>query len=365
MALNFKNIFSSIFSKKTESFLGIDIGASSIKLIQIKRQNGGAVLETYGEISLGPYAGDREGQATSLPDAVIASAIKDLMKESNVTATNCGMAIPIKSSLIFTMNVPNVSQDRLATIVPIEARKYIPIPISEVTVDWRVIPKEQEAGEIDSKTKKENIEVLVIAVHKEAIESYNAIAKLAGLNLSFLEIEIFSSIRSVLSRGIKPVAILDIGSSVSKMYFVEYGFVRKSTIINKGSQDITVSISKSLGISIEEAEKLKRESSLVGKKVKASESLILGFNRIFSDVTKNIIDYQNKNNKSIERLVFTGSGANVSGLLEYASTKISAEVEVADPFSKIQHPEFLSNLLKKIGPGFSVSLGLAIRGIES
>lgn len=364
MALDFKNMLGSVFSKKSESFLGIDIGASSVKLIQIKKQGGGAILETYGEIALGPYAGDKEGQATSLPDSVLAQAIKDLMKESNVTAKDCGMAIPIKSSLIFTMTVPNVPQEKLATIVPIEARKYIPIPISEVTVDWRVIPKEQSIEDQQENSKEDNVEVLVIAVHKEAIESYNSIAKLAGLNLSFLEIEIFSSIRSVLSRGIKPVAILDIGSSVSKLYFVEYGFVRKSTIINKGSQDITISISKSLGISVEDAENLKREASLIDKGGRAHDSLILGFDRIFNDVAKNIIEYQTKNNRSIERLVFTGSGANVNGLLQYANTKISAQVEVADPFSKIQYPEFLSNLLKHIGPGFAVSLGLALRGVE-
>src|SRR3989344_3866484 len=82
------------------SVLGIDIGSSSIKVVQLRRHRGAAVLETYGELSLGPYAGVEIGRATSLPAEKLAEALTDVLKEANVTAKSCALSIPLSASLI-------------------------------------------------------------------------------------------------------------------------------------------------------------------------------------------------------------------------------------------------------------------------
>jgi type IV pilus assembly protein PilM len=114
--------FSSLFSQESKSVLGVDIGTSSIKIVQLKRDHGRVLLETYGAIALGPYAGVEIGRATSLPADKIAEALKDVIREANVTTKNAAMSIPYASSLISILKLPFSVEKQLAQVVPIEAR---------------------------------------------------------------------------------------------------------------------------------------------------------------------------------------------------------------------------------------------------
>jgi type IV pilus assembly protein PilM len=136
------NFIQNFFKQPDESVIGIDVGTSSIKVVQLRKKKGRAVLETYGELSLGPYAGLALGQVTNLPADKIAEAIKDVLRESNVTSNSAGVSIPFKSSLVSLIELPPVEPKQLQEMIPLEARKYIPVPISEVTMDWWVVPTE-------------------------------------------------------------------------------------------------------------------------------------------------------------------------------------------------------------------------------
>ena len=131
---------SSIGTRADASVIGVDIGASSIKLVQLRASRGTAILETYGEIALGPYAEQSIGKTVKLPPEKIAEALTDLMKEANVTAHEGGISIPFSSSLVVVLDLPKVDAESMKRIVPIEARKYIPSPVSEVALDWFIIP---------------------------------------------------------------------------------------------------------------------------------------------------------------------------------------------------------------------------------
>lgn len=134
------NFLQNIFQKGEDS-VGIDIGTSSIKVVQLRKKKGRALLETYGEIALGPYGGLSVGQVTNLTSDKVAEAIKDLIREANVTTLSGGLSIPFKSSLVTLMELPIIDEKQLKEMIPLEARKYIPVPISEVTLDWWVIPR--------------------------------------------------------------------------------------------------------------------------------------------------------------------------------------------------------------------------------
>ncbi len=372
--------------KRSQSFLGVDIGSSAIKVVQLKKEKGVAVLETYGELSLGPAGGTEVGRSTNLSDKQISSSLMGLIEESRVNTTNCGVCIPIRSSLVFNMEVPEMSEDQLKKIVPIEARRYIPVSISEVVLDWRIIPKDPFNEELDSnnedqrpainKDKKDTnqkiekkIKIFVVAIHKNAIERYKNIIKRSQLRLDFLEIEIFSTIRSVIDHNISTVAMLDIGASVSKMYIVEYGIVKDSHIINKGSQDISLAISRALGISIQEAEQKNRivdlgNSEIKGLDKKIVEIMMTNLKYIFIEANKVLKQYQAQKGKNIKELIFTGGGSVIKGLPSFTSKNLEINSQVADPFSKVKTPAFLDDVLKEIGPEFAVAVGLALRGLE-
>ena len=376
------SFFGNLFSKGSEPrALGIDIGSSAIKVVQIKKKNGQAVLETYGELALGPYAGLTVGQAVQLPPEKLAAALSDLMKEKevNITTKKCGLSIPFASSLMSVIEIPEVNSKELETMVPIEARKYIPVPISEVMLDWSVIPKSEvkteEGQEVDhqpsamgldvlaqpASTGISKIDVLIVAIHKETIARYQQIVSQAGLDASFFEIEIFSTMRSVLDEGLRPVMILDIGAASTKLYIVERGVIRNSHTINRGSQDITSNIARSLSITPEQAEVIKRESGVLGPDKNVTDITKLVLDYIFSEANTSLLSFEKKYNKSVSKVILVGGGAALKGLSDLAKTNFKTQVEAALPFNKLSAPAFLENILRETGPEFAVAIGLALR----
>ncbi len=133
------------FAKETHSVLGIDIGSSSIKIVQLRREKGRAILETYGAIALGPYGNVEIGRSTQLPVEKVVEALKDLLKEANATTSDASLAIPYTSSLVSVIKLPAAVENKLDQVMPLEARKYIPIPISEVQLDYQVVGGEGDA----------------------------------------------------------------------------------------------------------------------------------------------------------------------------------------------------------------------------
>jgi type IV pilus assembly protein PilM len=366
---SFKNILGG--GDQNKSVLGIDIGPSSIKLVQLKRKKGRAILETYGELSLGPYAGLEIGRSTNLDTEKIAQAVVDILRESNTTTNKCGISIPMGSSLVSFIKLPKVDDRQLAQMIPLEARKYIPVPISEVSLDYLPIPRnESTASEYQNSEEKpdeKTMDVLLVVIHNDAMARNKEITRIAKLDTSFSEIEIFGSMRSVLEPGTVPQMIIDFGSGSTKIYIIERGILRTSHMISRGSQDITLAISKSLGVSVEEAEKMKRDRGLLkkdGEQMDINEITSLTLDYIFSEISRVLLNYQKKNGKNVGKVFLTGGGVLLKGLKEKAESSFSIPVVLADPFSKVEYPAFLENVLKQAGPSFAVAIGLALRRLQ-
>jgi len=365
------SIFGNLFaSKGPESVLGVDIGSSSIKVVQLRRKSGVPVLETYGELALGPYGNLEIGRATNLTAEQIAKALNDVMREANVTATGAAFSIPFSSSLISLLELPQVSPAQLAQMIPLEARKYIPVAMNEVTLDWFVIPVE-EARYLSTEKEKEGtarkVSVLLVAIHNDTLAKYRDIIKATKLSSSFFEIEIFSAARAALEQGIAPVMVLDLGAATTKLYVVEYGIVRVSHIINRGGQDVTLALSRTLGVSVSKAEQMKREMGVVpGNDASkgVSETALLSLEYIFSEANRSLLNYERRFNKNISKVVLVGGGAVMKGLLEVSKKHFETEVVLGNPFAKVEAPAFLENVLRQAGPEFSVATGLALRKLS-
>ncbi len=347
----------SLFAKKEQSVLGVDIGSSSLKVVQLRKEGGKAVLETYGELALGPYGGGEVGQATSLSAEQISETLRDLLREAKVTTKSSGVSIPFSRSLLSLVNLPyRKNKDEQKTIIELEARKYIPVPIGEVQLDWFIVPK---IGPKESDGEQQTVEVLIVAVHNDELATLQQVMKGADLNASFYEIEIFSTIRAVVDEPIKPVLVLDIGAASTKIYVIEQGVVAFSHSISTGSQDITRAISVSSGVSISRAEAVKKEQGIGSDPEHGSPELV--FSRIFSEARRVLMQYETTSKKSISSVVLTGGGGVTRSLSAYARNVFSIDVHVADPFSKTEAPAFMRPILEDIGPEFAVAVGLALR----
>ncbi len=370
------NFFSKLFGGgQSQSVLGLDIGSSSIKVVQLSRKNGHPVLETYGELSLGPYTGKGIGEATNLPPEKIIEAVGDLLKEKevNITTRVCGVAIPFSSSLMAVIDMPVIPAKELAQAIPIEARKYIPVPIAEVALDWYIVPKDKNLDGENTPSSDKNtpatpqkIEVLIVALHNDTIIRYKDIVARTALDASFFEIEIFSTMRSILDQEIAPVLIVDMGAASTKLYIVERGIMRSSHMVNRGSQSVTDELSKSLGISVNEAEILKREKGLLGvhNGINIKDVLTVTLNYIFSEANHVILAYEKKYNKNVSKVVLVGGGSALKGVAEVAKLTFQTEVVPGDPFAKVVAPAFLEKVLKDTGPEFAVAVGVALRRLQ-
>lgn len=374
----FKSITSSLGKSAEGSVLGIDIGASSAKIVQLRASKGAAILETYGEIALGPYAGQQIGKAVKLPPEKIAEALIDVIREANVTARSGGLSIPFSSSLVSIITLPNVDPEQLKRMIPIEARKYIPIPVNEVSLDWFVIPRDEgeqsafDRVEPQTALEAKGREVLLVAIHNDALQSFQTIASTAGLHIDFYEIEIFSAVRSSVGHGIAPIVVVDLGAATTKMYVVERGVVRLSHLVTMGGQQMTEHLARSMNWEFDKAERVKREHGILTASAyspdendRIKSSLLSTLSRMFSEVNRVLLNYGQRYNKNVSRVVLMGGGSALPGLSDAAKENLSAEIEIANPFSRTETPAFLEEVLREIGPGFSVAVGVALRKLKS
>jgi type IV pilus assembly protein PilM len=368
-----KSALSGIFGAAPDSSaVGIDIGSSAIKIVELKREGGKAVLSTYGALGLGQYKeGGIVGQVTNLDAETLARALADALKETNITSTNAVIGIPSASCIIFTLQLPaEIEEKNLPTVIPIEAKKFIPVPITDVSLDWYVIPRREDSG-IQSRVLSETggdakMSVLVVATLNETLVKYTQILQKDTLPMDALEIEVFSHIRSVLTRELFPVLIIDIGAAKTKLTIVEHGIVETFRLINRGSQDMTHAIEHSLELPFAKAESIKKENGLLSNAEypQVPDILKTQLVDIFQEANANILAYEKRYNKNIGKIIFTGGGAMTRGLLDYASQSFAAELVIADPFAKVESPVFLQGVLKTTGPEFSIALGLALKKFQ-
>lgn len=371
-----------LFKKNSDTFIGVDIGSFAIKVVQLSKKKGKAVLDTYGVLALGPYANTEVGRSTNLPIGKIVEALTDILREAKTTVSVGGIAIPFSASLMSIIELPAAAEKNLDNVIPLEAKKYVPVPIGEVSLDWSVIPKNELKREFkdggndiskeknDLKPKKEEdakdtIEVLIVAIHNDVIKKFKDVAESSSFNSDFFEIEIFSTIRSVLDYNDESTLIMDFGASSTKLYVVERGNVKSTHTINKGSQDITSTISRALEVSTKEAEILKRTVGLNSRENKdIYDSAFITLDYIFTESNRVIREYREKNQKDLKKVVLVGGGSSMKGFAESASANLQADVVSGDPFSKVESPAFVSEILKTSGPEFAVALGIALRGIS-
>lgn len=356
------NWFTQFFRKESADVVGVDIGSSAIKVIQLGLKGGRAQLKTYGSLALGPYAGKDIGTATNLSKDKLKEAVGDILHEANVSTQNAGIAIPFSASLMSFIEVPDINREKLEEIVPNEAKKYIPVPISDVTLDWSVIPRDEYDTD---KNGADKTDVLLVAIHNETLDKYRDIVDDARLEAGFLEIEVFSTMRSVLEENTRPVMIFDMGASSTKLYVVDRGVVRTSHRINRGSQDITHAISKSLGVTVAKAERMKREHGIAKDSHKdLSEIVSLVLNYIFTEAKQVLERYEDKFSRKVDTVIMVGGGSVMKGVSDKARQTFKAEVVASDPFSKVQAPAFMDEVFAKIGPEFAVAMGLALRRLK-
>lgn len=351
-----------LFSKSPSRIVGIDIGISSTKVVQLKYESERAVLETYGELLNFNYFKEimaAGGGFLRYPDSDVAELLKDVTRESKVTTKEAVVGIPATSSFVTTVNFPLIPRKEIETAIPFEARKYIPISISEVVLDWEIF---EPTGD-----QPDKVEVILVAVPKEMIEKLKRIAGLAGINLRALEVETFSMVRSLIGQDPTPAAIINLGSQTTTIAMVDKVKLRVSHNLNRGSQELTKALERGMGINSERAETIKKEIGLSDRvEEKEITSIISPLVEVLFAEIERLISMQNRRSpRKIQKIILTGGGSNLKGIVDFASIKFGVEVTKGNPFGRLVTPAFLQPALRELGPSFPVAVGLALHELTT
>ncbi|MFH1393078.1 MAG: type IV pilus assembly protein PilM [Patescibacteria group bacterium] len=343
------NIFDIGAGKK--SYLGVDVGTLSIKIVELSSEDGRPKLENYA--SLVNYGLTSENQKTFGGEAGL--MLRRLIKESGMKANKINMSVPIFSSFLTVMELPRMSEAEIAKAIQFEAKKYVPVPLESVVVDWSLIG--EEAGKIL---------VLLVAIPKDLINEYTAIANSAGLKLLTVELETVSAARALIGNDPIPTILMDMGSRDTTISLIDGGHLRISHSIETSGEDLTRALAGGLNINWRRAEEIKKETGL---KVMNENSQIAGvFIPLLDSIinsTQNIMDVHfSKTKKKIEKLIIYGGASKMPGFAEYLSDRLKIDVVIGNPFNKIIYPEKLKSIINEIGHEFAVAAGLALKALQ-
>src|SRR3989344_2498175 len=360
------NFFRSIKPKGNN--IGIDIGTSSIKLVELEKRGGRFALANYGILELqdnsnSVSSGSENWQSIlRLPDEHIASGIKELLGKAKISSVDVTASISSFSTFATVIEMPYVSNEDLARALPFEAKKYVPIPLDEVVLDWSIVGISDL--EKDGSTRPSTVEVFLAAVPKDETLRYQNIMKNAGLRLQALELENSSLIRVLLGNDLSPTVIVNIGGRSTSIVIVNRGYERVSHNYEIGGFEITKAVAQSLSISLEKAEELKRKFGLIKTDENiVNESMISLIDMMIFETQKTISNYEESKKEKIANVVLVGGLSNMPGFADYFEEKLGRDIIVGNSLSRLIYPSELEPIVPELSSGFSVAIGLGMRDL--
>lgn len=363
MALPF-NIFG--VGSKPKSYLGIDIGTLSIKIVEFSNENGRPKLENYAiltdyDLTLRNLVQDG-AQKPKVFSGEASLMLRRLVKTGKIEARAVNMSVPIFSSFLTVMELPQMSESELFSAVQFEAKKYVPVPLDSVVIDWSLIGTSGNGPSAQAG----KVLVLLVAIPKDLINEYTNIAKEADLKLLTIELETVSAARALIGNDPVPAVLMDLGSRDTTISVVDDGYLRISHSIETSGEDLTRGLANSLNINWRRAEELKKANGL---KIMDDNSQITSVLTPMLDIiikaTQNIIDiYFGKYKKKIEKLIIYGGASKMPGFAQYLNNRLKMDVVIGAPFSRVAYPEKLKPVIDEIGHEFTIAIGLALKALQ-
>ncbi len=344
-----------IFSSK--KVVGIDLGSSSIKLAQVSKSKGSALLENFA-LTQTPMQTINNGDI--IDTYLLGEAIKMIHKEQRFSSKNACIGMWGATSIVKKITMPKVDSKALKEQIKYEAQQYLPFDISQVTLEHHILPFSSSPDQMD---------ILIVAGQNDLIAKYIEVMAHGGLKTSIIDVSslalsnIFEFNYGKLN---EPVGIFNFGSISTQFVVVFQGEILFARDIPVGGFTFTNEISKNMGITLEEAESLK----LSGQSGEVPESTKTFMNMALDNVTeelRNSIDFYSASGGDfqISKAFYTGGASLTEGLIDHVSEQLKIKFEVLNPLIKVRsnNKKITPGYLQQISPFLAVSLGLALRAV--
>lgn len=316
---------------KDKPVFGLDIGLSSLKVMQINRDRKRQHVIGYGVTSFDSNVFEDGILVKPEELAKVAFELFDKHIIGSITTPRTVMAIPASKTFTRSMTLPKLKPKDLAAAVQLEAEQYIPVPLNDLYLDYSII----------SENEKE-MEILAVAVPKRMVDSYLNLTRLLGLDVVAVETTISAAGRLFVQaeQSDVPTVLIDLGSLSTDITIYDKGLVVTGTVAG-GGDSFSNLIAEKLGVTKQEAHIIKTKYGLgVSKKQKEiSEGLKPVLDQLIKEIRRMIRYYEERSNtdKKIAQIVTMGGGANMPGLSDYMTSTLRLPVRMCDPW---QHLDF-------------------------
>jgi type IV pilus assembly protein PilM len=348
-----------LFSKKG-SVVGLDIGSSSIKLLELAEMKGGYQLRNFGIAPL-PPEGIVDG---ALMDSVtIVDSIRGLTNALRIKTKDVVTSVSGHSVIVKKINIPVMTEDELEESIQWEAERYIPFDINDVNMDFQILGP-TEGGE-------ELMEIVLVAAKKDIINDYLSVIVEAGFNPVIVDIDSFA-IENMFEANYpvtrdEVTALANIGASVTNINILKKGVSSFTRDIFTGGNSITEEIQRQLNVDFDEAEALKLGNRMDEASQKViQEVLRSALNSLATEIAKSLDFFRSTSSQEkVDKLFLSGGCAKINGIEKVIEEQAGIPVEIANPFKEIDcsKRDLDTDYLKEMEPIMAVSVGLALRRV--
>ncbi len=348
---------------RSRNLVGLDIGDSSIKVVELKEQGKGRGYELV-RLGWEPLSSEAIVDGQIMDAQLVTETIQRLfqrckLKSSTPVATAlCGHHVIVKR-----ISLPVMSDAELAESIHWEAEQYIPFDIEDVNLDYQILEGSSLSGE-------GNMDVLLAAAKRDKINDYIGVVNQAGLNPQAVDIASFAMQNAFEANyDFEPdqvVALVDIGSAVSSISVLHGGSSVYWRDINIGGNQYTDAIQKELNLSADQAEQLKRGEEIDGIPYERVQPTLSAVTEDIGTEIQKTLDFFKQisaTDQALDRLYLTGGTAQIVHMKESLAERLGTQVELFNPFRKIPpaSKEATAELINEMMPTASVAVGLALR----
>lgn len=342
-----------IFGNPT-SYVGLDIGASSIKLIELIDRRRRIEVATYAQANFPNilFTPENNEQDAARRTAIV---IKQMLDRAHVAADGVIAALP--SSMIFStvIHIPPTEPTSLEKAVKAGARDVIPASLDDMVLGWSQLSRETTNG---------TIPVFLTAAPQAVVARYKEAISLAGLDLVALEVETFSLARALAPHDPEPVMIVDIGESATTFDVVENGSPRLSHSVDIGGRAITLAIASTMGMAADAAEQKKVSEGLSGASASHHVAALTTLEKIARRASAVADRFADEAGRVVTRSILVGGGARLKGIDKAWEALVHQPTTIGNPWRGLTYPAGLTDFVEESGSTYAVAVGLARRGFE-
>ena len=347
---------------KTKGLVGLDIGSSAIKAVELK--SGGKGTSDYQLLNIGmePLPPEAIVDGAIMDSGAVIDAIQRLFTSQKIKTNDVATSVSGNAVIVKKISLPQMSPEELAESIHWEAEQYIPFDIQDVALDYEVIDGGGSGG---------NMDVLLVAVKKDKISDYTSAITQAGKTCQVVDVDVFALQNCYeINYGIDPgkvVALLNIGASIMNINIIKGGTSIFNRDIAVGGNQYTDAIQKDLNLSFDQAEALKRGERVDGAAPENLHPIIQAVSENIALEIQKTFDFFRATSAEdrIDRIFLSVGTAKIQGLRDLLADRFEAGVELLNPFNNVTYnpKDFDPDFINDVGPSAAIAVGLAARKV--